>query len=56
MVGSLHLFIAFVAKGKDLDMGWFHTKNPEGHGLQEEDVDWGWTEIVQCRIRDKRDG
>ena len=24
---SIH---SFVEKGKDLDMGWFHTKNPEG--------------------------
>ena len=33
---SIH---SFVEKGKDLDMGWFHTKNPEGHGLREDDVE-----------------
>ena len=35
-------------------MGWFHTKNPEGHGLREDQVDWGWTEIAEVCPETKR--
>ena len=28
----------FVERGKDISMGWHHTKNPSGHGLKEENV------------------
>ena len=41
---SLH---SFVEKGKPIGMGWHHTKNPSGHGLDENDVEWGWTEVAE---------
>ena len=38
---------SYVHKDKpNTSMGWYHTKNPDGHGLREEDVKWGWTEIA----------
>ena len=27
------------------DLGWYHTKNPNGHGFSEENIKWGWTEV-----------
>ena len=48
---SIH---SFVEKGKDISLGWFHTKNPEGHGFKEEDVEWGWTEIAEVCPETKR--
>lgn len=45
---------SFVEKGKDLGMGWHHTKNPDGHGFREEDVEWGWTEIAEIAPETKR--
>ena len=35
-------------------MGWYHTKNPTGHGLTEESVKWGWTEIADIAPETKR--
>jgi hypothetical protein len=35
-------------------MGWHHTKNPSGHGLSEETVKWGWTEIAEVAPETKR--
>jgi hypothetical protein len=48
---SLH---SFVERGKDPQLGWHHTKNPSGHGLSEDDVDWGWTEIAEVAPETKR--
>ncbi len=48
---SIH---SFVEKGKDISMGWHHTKNPDGHGFREEDVEWGWTEIAEIAPETKR--
>ena len=48
---SLH---SFVEKGKDLQFGWHHTKNPSGHGLSENNVDWGWTEVAEVAPETKR--
>ena len=35
-------------------MGWHHTKNPNGHGLSEDTVKWGWTEIAEYAPETKR--
>ena len=48
---SIH---SFVEKGSDPSLGWHHTKNPEGHGFSENDVDWGWTEIAEVAPETKR--
>jgi len=48
---SLH---SFVEKGKDLQFGWHHTKNPDGHGLHESKVEWGWTEVAEVAPETKR--
>jgi len=45
---------SFVKKGEDNEMGWYHTKNPSGHGLTEESVTWGWTEIAEIAPETKR--
>ena len=49
---SLH---SFVHKDEsDTRMGWYHTKNPSGHGLTEENVKWGWTEVADVAPETKR--
>ena len=48
---SIH---SFVHEDKDIGMGWYHTKNPSGHGLTEENVKWGWTEIAEVAPETKR--
>ena len=46
---------SFVHKDKfDTSMGWYHTKNPSGHGFEEEDVKWGWTEVADVAPETKR--
>ena len=46
---------SFVHKNKsDTSMGWYHTKNPSGHGLEEEGVKWGWTEVADIAPETKR--
>ncbi len=46
---------SYVHKDKpNTSMGWHHTKNPDGHGLREEDVKWGWTEIADYAPETKR--
>ena len=46
---------SFVQKDvNNTDMGWYHTKNPSGHGLSEDDVKWGWTEVAECAPETKR--
>ena len=46
---------SFVHKDKpNTSMGWHHTKNPSGHGFEEEDVKWGWTEIAEVAPETKR--
>ena len=45
---------SFVEKGSDPSLGWHHTKNPDGHGLSEDNVDWGWTEIAEVAPETKR--
>jgi hypothetical protein len=49
---SLHGFVPDTAR--DTSMGWHHTKNPSGHGLTEETVKWGWTEIAEIAPETKR--
>ena len=49
---SLHGFAPETAK--DTSMGWHYTKNPSGHGLSEETVKWGWTEIAEIAPETKR--
>jgi len=39
---------------KNTSMGWYHTKNPNGHGLTEENVKWGWTEVAEYAPETKR--
>ena len=48
---SIH---SFVEKDKDLQLGWHHTKNPDGHGLHESKVKWGWTEVAEVAPETKR--
>ena len=46
---------SFVSKDEpDTRMGWYHTKNPSGHGLTEESVKWGWTEVADIAPETKR--
>jgi len=49
---SLHGFVPDT--DKDTSMGWHYTKNPSGHGLTEETVKWGWTEIAEITPETKR--
>ena len=49
---SLHGFVPDTAK--DTSMGWHYTKNPSGHGLSEDDVKWGWTEVAEVAPETKR--
>ena len=49
---SLHGFVPDT--DKDTSMGWHYTKNPSGHGLTEETVKWGWTEIAEVAPETKR--
>ena len=44
----------FVEKGKDPQLGWHHTRNPSGYGLDEKDVEWGWTEVAEVAPETKR--
>ena len=44
----------YVPKGEDVSLGWHYTMNPSGHGLKEEDVDWGWTELQEIAPETKR--
>ena len=44
----------WVKKGKDQNMGWHHTMNPSGYGISEEDVQWGWTELIEYAPEMKR--
>ena len=45
---------SFVEKGSDPSLGWHHTKNPDGHGLSEDNIEWGWTEIAEVAPETKR--
>jgi len=38
----------------DTKMGWYHTKNPSGHGFKEDEVQWGWTEVQDVAPETKR--
>ena len=49
---SLHSFVH--EDESDTRMGWYHTKNPSGHGLTEENVKWGWTEVADVAPETKR--
>jgi len=49
---AIHSFVHEDAK--DTSMGWHHTKNPDGHGLHESKVKWGWTEIAEITPETKR--
>ena len=49
---SLHGFVPETAE--NTDMGWHYTKNPSGHGLTEETVKWGWTEVQEVAPETKR--
>ena len=49
---SLHSFVH--EDESDTRMGWYHTKNPSGHGLTEENVKWGWTEVADIAPETKR--
>jgi hypothetical protein len=49
---SLHGFVPNTAK--DTSMGWHYTKNPSGHGLSEDAVKWGWTEVAEVAPETKR--
>ena len=44
----------YVLKGENISLGWHHTKNPSGHGFQEKDVEWGWTELQEITPETKR--
>ena len=48
---SLH---AFAPKDKIISMGWHYTMNPSGYGFDEEDVNWGWTELQEIAPETKR--
>jgi len=46
---------SFVHKDEEsTDLGWRHTKNPSGHGMTEEEVIWGYTEIAEIAPETKR--
>ena len=49
---AIHSFVHEDAPNTNL--GWHHTKNPEGHGFTEETVKWGWTEIAEVAPETKR--
>ena len=49
---SRHGFVPETAE--NTDMGWHYTKNPSGHGLTEETVKWGWTEVQEVAPETKR--
>ena len=49
---AIHSFVHEDASNTNL--GWHHTKNPAGHGLTEENVKWGWTEIAEVAPETKR--
>ena len=48
---SLH---GFAPKDKKISMGWHYTMNPSGYGFDEEDVNWGWTELQEIAPETKR--
>jgi hypothetical protein len=46
---------SFVHKDENnTSMGWHHTKNPSGHGIAENNVKWGWTEVAEIAPETKR--
>jgi hypothetical protein len=49
---SIHSFVH--RDEPDTRMGWHHTKNPDGHGFNENHVKWGWTEIAEIAPETKR--
>jgi len=49
---SIHSFVRKDAPNTGL--GWHHTKNPSGHGLTEDNVKWGWTEVAEVAPETKR--
>ena len=49
---SLHGFVP--ETDNDTSMGWHYTKNPSGHGLTEDAVKWGWTEVAEVAPEMKR--
>lgn len=49
---SLHGFVP--ETDNDTSMGWHYTKNPSGHGLTEDTVKWGWTEVAEVAPEMKR--
>jgi hypothetical protein len=49
---SIHSFVRKDAPNTGL--GWHHTKNPSGHGLSEDAVKWGWTEVAEVAPETKR--
>jgi len=49
---SIHSFVRKDALNTGL--GWHHTKNPSGHGLTEDNVKWGWTEVAEVAPETKR--
>ena len=49
---SIHSFVRKDAPNTGL--GWHHTKNPSGHGLTEDNVKWGWTEVAETAPETKR--
>ena len=49
---SLHGFVT--ETDNDTSMGWHYTKNPSGHGLTEDAVKWGWTEVAEVAPEMKR--
>tara|TARA_B100000131_G_scaffold112925_1_gene110064 strand:- start:128 stop:826 length:699 start_codon:yes stop_codon:yes gene_type:complete len=49
---AIHSFVHEDAPNTRL--GWHHTKNPAGHGLTEDNVKWGWTEIADIAPETKR--
>ncbi len=38
----------------DTSLAWRHTKNPSGHGLTEDNVKWGWSEVAEVAPEMKR--
>lgn len=38
----------------DTQLAWRHTKNPSGHGFDEEKVKWGWSEVAEIAPEMKR--
>jgi len=49
---AMHSFVHKDAN--DTSMGWHHTKNPTGHGMTEDTVKWGWTEVADIAPETKR--